>query len=285
MYEINLLTYTCTCSDFPRIQLCKHIAATVHFFGGELEGEPGPRALDNASTNELEPDVPKSLAQKDGSAGNAITRASVISVVNDIVRLAQDFLKLAPDPETVKSLQMARSQLNTVRLCMNDNGSCLPEKEQIMPNQLSWPPMAARMGVKRSEKRRRGKVDSELTAEHIGVSKRKHPCDDPYGAGEQSGKRAKPDAVSAAANARARAKGKAAEPPPASLPARLPPSPTPYVQTLPMHAPVMYSPMQFPVPPVPYSQPTYAFQYPHSQPAHSLYPAPMFSPYTFPPPA
>ncbi len=113
MYEINLLTYTCTCSDFPRIQLCKHIAATVHFFGGELEGEPGPRALDNASTNELEPDVPKSLAQKDGSAGNAITRASVISIVNDIVRLAQDFLEIAPDPETVKSLQMARSQLNT----------------------------------------------------------------------------------------------------------------------------------------------------------------------------
>ena len=113
MYEINLLTYTCTCSDFPRIQLCKHIAATVHFFGGELEGEPGPWALDNTSTNELEPDVPKSLAQKDGSAGNAITRTSVISVVNDIVRLAQDFLEIAPDPETVKSLQMARSQLNT----------------------------------------------------------------------------------------------------------------------------------------------------------------------------
>src|SRR6266849_206180 len=37
-YEINLLTYTCTCLDFPRIQLCKHIAATVHFFGGGLRG-------------------------------------------------------------------------------------------------------------------------------------------------------------------------------------------------------------------------------------------------------
>ncbi len=194
--------------------------------------------------------MPKSPAQKDGSAGNAKTRASVISVVNDIVRLAQEFLEIAPDPETVKSLQMARSQLNTARLCMNDNGSRLPEKEQIAPNQLSWPPTAARMGVKRGEKRRRGKVDSELTAEHIGVPKRKRPCDDPYGAGEQSRKHAKPDAVSAAANAR---------------------------------APAMYSPMQFPVPPVPYSQPTYAFQYPHSQPAHSLYPVPMFSPYTFPP--
>src|SRR6266576_7107700 len=118
---------------------------------------------------------------------------------------------------------------------MNDNGSCLLEKEQITPNQLSLPSTAARMGVKRGEKRHCGKVDSELTAEHIGVPKRKRPCDDPYGAGEQSGKRAKPDAVSAAANARARAKGKAAEPPPALLPARLSPSPAPYAQTLPMH--------------------------------------------------
>jgi hypothetical protein len=55
------------------------------------------------------------------------------------------------------------------------------------------------MGVKRGEKRR-GKVDSGLTAEHIGIPKRKRPIDDPYGAGEHSGKRAKPNAVLAAAN-------------------------------------------------------------------------------------
>jgi hypothetical protein len=291
-YEINLLTYTCTCSDFPRIQLCKHIAATVHFFRGGLEGELGPRAPDNASASEAEPDVPKSPAQQDGSAGNAKTRASVISTANEIVRLAQEILVIAPaDPEMVKSLQMARSQLNAVRLSLNDNnGSRLPEKEQIAPNQLSWPPTAARMGVKRGEKRRRGKVDSALTAEHIGVPKRKRVNSDPYGAGEHSGKRAKPDAVSAAANVRARAKVEkraAAEHPPASLPARLPPSPAPYMQTHPMHAPAMYPPAHFPVPPVPYAQPTYTFQYqyPASQPAPSLYPAPMFSPYTFPPPA
>src|SRR6266700_7040397 len=119
---------------------------------------------------------------------------------------------------------------------MNDNGSCLLEKEQITPNQLSWPSTAARMGVKRGEKRCHGKVDSKLMAEDIGVPKHKRPCDDPYGAGEQSRKCAKPNAVSAAANARARAKGKAAEPPPALLPTRLSPSPVPYTQMLPMHA-------------------------------------------------
>jgi hypothetical protein len=285
-YEINLLTYTCTCSDFPRIQLCKHVAATVHFFGGELEDGLRPRAPDNAS--DAEPVVPKSPAQQDGNAGNAKTCVSMISTANDIVRLAQEIqemLVIAPaNPEMAKSLQMARSQLNAVRLSLNDNdGSRLPEKEQIAPNQLSWPPTAARMGVKRGEKRR-GKVDSALTGEHIGVPKRKRANSDPYGAGEHSGKRAKPDAVSIAANTRARAA--AERPPPASLPPRVPPSPhpprpAPYTQTPPFHAPAMYPPVHFPAP---YSQPSFTFQYPASQPApSSLYPFSSY--YTFPPPA
>ena len=118
-----------------------------------------------------------------------------------------------------KSLKLAQSQLNAVLLSVNDQRSRLPEKEQIAPNQLSWPPTAARMGVKRGENQRHGKVDSALTAEHIGMLKRKRPMDDPYGAGEDSGKHTKPNAVSAAANARARmaeehASLKAAECPP-----------------------------------------------------------------------
>ncbi len=107
-----------------------------------------------------------------------------------------------PDPETVKSVKLAGLQLNAVRISLTGNGPRLPDKEQIAPNQLSWPPTAACMGVKRGEK---CKVDSALMAEHIGIPKRKRPNDDPYGAGEDSGKHAKPDAVSAAANARARA--------------------------------------------------------------------------------
>ena len=46
-----------------------------------------------------------------------------------------------------------------------------------------------------------GKVDSVLTAQYIGEPNRKHAAaDDLYGAGEQSGKQAKPDAHSAATN-------------------------------------------------------------------------------------
>src|SRR5258708_31051970 len=32
IYKVNLGTTSCDCSDFPRIRMCKHIAAVVHFF-------------------------------------------------------------------------------------------------------------------------------------------------------------------------------------------------------------------------------------------------------------
>ena len=188
-----------------------------------------------------------------------------------------------------KSLKLARSQLNAVLLSVNDQRSWLPEKEQIAPNQLSWPPTAARMGVKHGENRRHGKVDSALMAEHISVPKHKRPMDDPYGAGEDSGKCTKPDAVLAAANAWAhmaeeRASLKAAECPPSSLPAHLPPSPSPaclppppasYVPMTSMHMLMSTNSMHaMHVPPV-YWQPPY----PASQPVPLLYP-PRFLPYT-----
>ena len=140
LYEVNLLTYTCTCLDFPRIKLCKHVAAVVHFFEGGLKAmELGPPAPVNASASELEPVVPKSPAQQDGSAANSKTCASLNSVVNDIFQLAHSILETAPadsDPDMVKSLKMARSQLNAVQCNMKDNGSRLPEKEQIALNQI-----------------------------------------------------------------------------------------------------------------------------------------------------
>jgi hypothetical protein len=99
------------------------------------------------------------------------------------------------------------------------------------------------MGVKRRDKCR-GKVNGVLTAQHIG-EKTKKQCanNDPYGAREQSRKRAKSDARSVAANTRARAASEppappsaATIPPPASLPPRFPsyaPLPPPSASTLP----------------------------------------------------
>ena len=59
------------------------------------------------------------------------------------------------------------------------------------------------MGVKHVNKC--GKVDSLLTAQHIGELNRKCITDDPYGAGEQLGKQAKPNAHSGATNTRVHA--------------------------------------------------------------------------------
>ena len=156
------------------------------------------------------------------------------------------------------------------------------------------------MGEKRRVKRSRGKVDSTLTAQHIGEPNRKRLTDDdPYGAGEQSGKHAKPDACSADANTRARKAAewgvlKAEPPPPLHLPASQPlpaprhlapmlppPASQPFRAVPPMHAPPMYSPYPFQPPLAPLSQPMYS----HSQVATSLappyYPTFNFSTYTY----
>src|SRR5258707_6843424 len=47
IYQVNLGTTTCSCSDFPHVCLCKHIAAVLHFFLGADTGtqppsKPGP---------------------------------------------------------------------------------------------------------------------------------------------------------------------------------------------------------------------------------------------------
>ena len=104
-YEVNLLTYTCTCLDYPRIRLCKHIASTVHFFGGGLEGAKlGPHAPVSANASEAEPDIPdipRSPAHQDGSAGKSRKKTSLISAVNYINRLTQEILEMAPaDPNS-----------------------------------------------------------------------------------------------------------------------------------------------------------------------------------------
>src|SRR5216684_3385977 len=79
------------------------------------------------------------------------------------------------------------------------------------------------MGVKHVNKCPNGKVNSTLMAQHISKPNHKHAANDnPYGAGEQSGKWAKPNACSATANTRActaaEEQGAFKAEPPASLP-------------------------------------------------------------------
>ncbi|KAH9051046.1 hypothetical protein EDB87DRAFT_1582998 [Lactarius vividus] len=206
LYEVELLNNKCTCLDFPRIEFCKHIASTQHYFGG-TQVEPQPSNLSSLSSL-IAPASYNTKSRKATSDGH--TTASLISVTNKIIALSQQLLMQTPNPEAisnmVKSLRLVHSHLAAVVMSATRVGPQLPEREQIAPNQHSWTETAERMGVKRGNKAC-SKVDSARTAEHIGEinRKRNRENDDPYGAGEQSGKHAKPDARSAVANANARA--------------------------------------------------------------------------------
>ena len=269
-YRIDLDTTTCNCSDFPHICLCKHLAAVVHFFGG---ADLGPQPPVNESVASDSP------VQQVGSVGCTDDgAASIVSAANDIIGLSQELITRAlHDPGIAKSLNSIRSRLSALLLSATaaGDGSHLPEKENIGPNQHSWLETAMRMGVKHGNKNhRKGKVDSALTAQHISEPNRKRAANsDPYGAGEQSGKRAKPDAHSAAANARVHAAAERAvpkaEPPPTQLPVRtFPPTPTP--ASLPPSSlppvslpPPSLPPMAFP-PPVSQPSPLHASFIPHT---------------------
>ena len=204
-YHMDLNSIACNCKDFPRIRLCKHIAAVAHFFGGV---DLGPQPPDNASTSKSA--MPNSPVQQDSSAGstNDDTTAFLISAANNMIRVTQGLISNTPrDPHIAKSITKSlNSMLFQIDALVHsatvaNDGPPLPEKEKIGPNQLSWPETAVRMGVQCGKKCQGGKVDSALTAKHIGEPNRKRTADnDPYGAGEQFGKRAKPDARSATAN-------------------------------------------------------------------------------------
>jgi hypothetical protein len=122
---------------------------------------------------------------------------AVVSVIKNIFCLSQELIAKGPSDlgiaNSLNSLKMIQSGLR--QLLSAGNGSPLLEKENIGPNQHSWPETATRMGVKCINKCPNSKVDSVLMAQHIGEPNHKRAAnDDPYGAGEQSGKWAKPDA-------------------------------------------------------------------------------------------
>ena len=210
--------------------------------------------------------------------------ASFISAVNNLITLSQQLLAQVPSatPELVKSVHSIHSHLCMVASATSDDQ--LPEKDMIAPNQLSWPETAKHMGVKWGGKHQ-GKVNSTLSAQLIGKLNHKwnHTDQDPYGASEQSGKHARPNAHSVAANTQVRA---AAEPAPVPL---LPLS-TP-LPSLPPSAPLPSLPGPAPLPSssaVPTVMPHYTSMQPYSllQPATASFtyiPQPyMHYPYTVP---
>jgi hypothetical protein len=87
----------------------------------------------------------ESLAGDTGNT-NDTAAASVASLASEISWLSQELIMKAPrDMDTVKSLQLIRSQLDALVTSAASNGPQLPERETLGPNQLSWPETAARI--------------------------------------------------------------------------------------------------------------------------------------------
>ena len=197
-YAIDLVRSTCDCADFPRIRFCKHIAAVyVHFPHLCSEGNNAPTPPESLTA----PFQPQNQASHD---------TTLQALTQDIVMLSQTLASKTIDrsADSSATLEAARSAKYSLTAAIASHQSirALPEKEIIAPNQKSWPETAERMGAKHGPKRRYSPEERGLTARSIGIAKAKRRTHtDPYASGERSGKCAKPEAMSAAANTRARA--------------------------------------------------------------------------------
>ena len=194
-YPINLTQPTCNCDDFPRIWYCKHIAAIhVHFPQLFPKGSNPSKIPERVRA----PDPPqRTPSPEEGSA----------DILKDISALCQQ-LNAVSDPSNLdlQALQSVRTGLKMVFASANGSRA-LPEIDDFSPNRKTWAETAVRMGVrKKTPKRKDGPIGGN-TEQRIGPTKgkRSRKYSDPYAAGERSGKRAKPDAVSTAANEGARA--------------------------------------------------------------------------------
>ena len=212
-YPIDLTQSTCNCKDFPRIRHCKHIAAVnVHFPALCSEGSSPCEIPERVRDQDLPQSAPVSDADKEH-----------VVLLKDINALCQQLLAVSddatPDLEALKSVKCGLKAA-----IASANGSrALPEKDDFHPNQKTWAETAARMGVRKAPRRKPDPVGGNTTEQCIGpVKGKRRKYSDLYAAGERSGKRAKPDAVSAAANERARAT--VPPPPPPLAPARASPS-------------------------------------------------------------
>ena len=133
IYAVNLSTQTCNYPDWPKVQLCKHVTAVIHFFrDGDLQI------------------VPKAaLPIWEGSVGPQVTETTT-SILENVITISKALLnhsKLS-SPETTWSLQMAESHLMAIAHCSHPSESPLLDKEDIPPNEGTWTKTTKQMGAK-----------------------------------------------------------------------------------------------------------------------------------------
>jgi hypothetical protein len=217
-YSVNLNQSTCDCADFPRIRFCKHIAAIQIHFPDLFPEETSPQKPLEATA-----EAP-AQAQRVSSP-----EETIYSLTNEISVLLHRLQREPSDssPAVLEAVRSAKYSLSAA-IASASKVSALPNKQYVAPNQGSWTETAERMGVKKAPKRCCLPEERGLMDRSIGVAKgkRRRVYSDPYAGGERSGKCAKPDALSAAANTRARIPPSASPaptiwPPPTQLPAHV----------------------------------------------------------------
>lgn len=87
IYSVNLGTQSCDCLDWPRVQLCKHVTAVAHFFGGNQQ---------------IEVKVPTPPI-REGSAGPPATEVAATSILENVIAVSKALLSHGEllSPETV----------------------------------------------------------------------------------------------------------------------------------------------------------------------------------------
>jgi len=139
-YSVELRLQSCDCPDWPRIRLCKHLAAAAHYFGnGDLQIEPAPKTAQPIW---------------EGSLGTQSDAGSAASIVENVIAVSRAFLNdgAPSSPATVRSLQMVESHLTAVVHISRSQEDPLPDKENLPPNQDTWAETAERMGAKRKRR-------------------------------------------------------------------------------------------------------------------------------------
>jgi len=195
-YLINLTQSICDCKDFPRIWLCKHIAAiNEHFPALRSKGSSFSKILECMRDQDLPQSAPKPNADEER-----------VVLLKDINVLCQQLTALSDDATPdLEALKTVKHSLKAV-ITLANRSQALPEKDNFNPNQKTWAKTAERMGARKAPRRKPGPSSGNITEQCIGAVKgKRRKYSDPYAVGERSGKRAKPDAVSAAANDCARA--------------------------------------------------------------------------------
>lgn len=198
-FAVNLARQTCNCKDFHRIQFCKHLAAVQAHFPHLCSGGNTEVPVPTRGPRETNPDRLRPADNLD-------------SLTQDISRLTQTLASQPTQSDSYPAVVEAfRSAKYSLTAAMQGTGA-LPDKERIPPNQKTWQETAERMGARRVRARKQPQPakpaeERGITERSIGAAKGKKRkiYDDPYAGGERSGKRAKSDALSAAANERARA--------------------------------------------------------------------------------